>query len=63
MYTADHTHYSVVKIAEIMGLISIKISGNDDGSMNLKEFKEKMEDLNSENASAGVIVLCTYGTT
>ncbi len=35
VFTAEHTHYSVIKIAEIMGLVPIKISGNDDGSMNL----------------------------
>jgi len=63
VYTEAHTHYSIAKIAEIMGLISIKVAPLEDGSMDINDLKVKMNDLTKENSIAGVVILLTYGTT
>lgn len=63
LFTKDHTHYSVPKVAEILHLNIRPIQGNPDGSMNLDNFKKELILNLAAHPYSPVIVVCNIGTT
>lgn len=57
-YTQD-AHYSIHIIGHMLALESVVVTSNEDGSMNLTDFAEKL----NENKNAPALVLATIGTT
>lgn len=62
-FTKDHTHYSIPKISEILRLNIRPIMSNDDGSMNLDNFKKELILHLSAHPLSSIIVIANIGTT
>lgn len=62
-FTKDHTHYSIPKIAEILRLNIRPIVSNEDGSMNLDNFKKELILHLGAHPLSSVIVIANIGTT
>lgn len=62
-YTKGHTHYSIPKISEILHLNTRPISSNEDGSMNLDDFKKELIFHISAHPKSSIVVIANIGTT
>jgi histidine decarboxylase len=62
-YSKNHTHYSIPKIAEILRLNIKPVQSNDDGSLNMEEFKKELLFHTNANPFSPVIVIANIGTT
>lgn len=62
-YSKNHTHYSIPKIAEILRLNIKPVLSNDDGSINLDEFKKELLFHTNANPHSPVVVIANIGTT
>ncbi len=62
-YTKDHTHYSIPKISEILRLNIRPILPNEDGSMNLDNFKKELVLHLGAHPKSSIIVIANIGTT
>lgn len=62
-YCKDHTHYSVPKIAEILRLNVRPVRANEDGSIDLADFKKEILLHAGSSPYSGVIVIANIGTT
>lgn len=59
LYTSEESHYSIFKAAKMYRMICIKIKTNNDGTMNLDDFEDKL----SQNKELPAIVNVNIGTT
>lgn len=62
-YTKGHTHYSVPKISEILHLSTRPIEANDDGSMDINDFRRLLIFHVSAHPDCPIIVIANIGTT
>lgn len=62
-YTKDHTHYSIPKVAEILRLNIRTIIPNNDGSMNLDDFKKELILHQGAHPHSSAIIIANIGTT
>jgi len=62
-FTKGHTHYSVPKISEILHLNIKAIIPNEDGSMNINDFKKELLIHVGAHPHSPVIVIANIGTT
>lgn len=62
-FTKDHTHYSVPKIAEILRLNIRPVLPNEDGSMDINNFKKELLLNLGANPNSPIIVIANIGTT
>lgn len=62
-YTKGHTHYSVPKISEILHLNIRPVSSNEDGSMDLNDFKKELLLHQGAFPHSPLIVIANIGTT
>lgn len=62
-YTKGHTHYSVPKISEILHLTTKPIMANDDGSMDLNDFRRQLLFHVAAYPDSPVVVIANIGTT
>lgn len=62
-FCKGHTHYSVPKIAEILHLNIRPVMPNEDGSMNLQDFKKELLLHIGANPHSAVLVIANIGTT
>ncbi len=62
-YTKGHTHYSVPKIAEILRLTTKPVQANDDGSMDVNDFRRQLIFHVGAHPDSAIIVIANIGTT
>lgn len=62
-YSKGHTHYSIPKVAEILRLNIRSVEANEDGSINLANFKKEIIFNQSAHPFSPVIVIANIGTT
>ena len=62
-YCKGHTHYSIPKISEILRLNIRPVNANEDGSMNLQDFKKELILHSGAYPYSSVIVIANIGTT
>jgi len=62
-YTKGHTHYSIPKIAEILRLNPRPLVANEDGSVNLQNFKKELIIHHGAHPHSSIIVVTNIGTT
>lgn len=62
-YSKGHTHYSIPKIAEILHLNIRPVIANEDGSINLDNFKKELLINLSAHPYSPIIVITNIGTT
>lgn len=62
-YTKNHTHYSIPKISEILHLNVKPIEANDDGSMDVNDFRRKLIFHMGAHPECPIIIIANIGTT
>lgn len=62
-FAKGHTHYSIPKISEILRLNIRPVIANDDGSMNLDDFKKELLLHLGAYPNSSIIVIANIGTT
>lgn len=62
-FTKKHTHYSVPKIAEILRLNTKPVASNDDGSMDLNDFRKEVILHLGAHPHSAIVVVVNAGTT
>ena len=62
-YTKGFTHYSVTKVAEILRLNMRAVAGNDDGSIDLNDFKKELIFHLGAHPHSSIIVVANIGAT
>lgn len=62
-YTKNHTHYSVPKISEILHLNIRPVAANEDGSINIDNFRKELLLHKEAHPLSAVIVVANIGTT
>jgi histidine decarboxylase len=62
-YTKNHTHYSIPKISEILRMNIRSVLPNDDGSMNINDFKKELIMHLGAYPHSPIVVITNIGTT
>ncbi|MBX3708867.1 MAG: hypothetical protein KIT56_04290 [Gammaproteobacteria bacterium] len=62
-YCKNHTHYSIPKISEILRLNTRPVASNEDGSINLNDFKKEILLHTGAYPYSPVIAIANIGTT
>ncbi|AIK95615.1 aminotransferase class V-fold PLP-dependent enzyme [Candidatus Odyssella acanthamoebae] len=62
-FTETHTHYSILKIAQQLGLVCKPVKAQEDGSMDIASLTDMLKEHKAKNSYNPVIVVANAGTT